>query len=143
MESDSTAAIEEAPVPRLLVNVWLRGAGYGPGFDGRVPPAELWAEVDAKAWEVAPAAAAVAGFVPPTGGPVTLPALEELEEDPPAWEGPTPTDLADAGEFGAADPLEELRAAAEAVGVAVDGRWGVKRLQREIDAARAGAGPDA
>ncbi len=33
--------------------------------------------------------------------------------------------------------LDELRAEAEELGVAVDGRWGVDRLRDEIDAAKA------
>lgn len=40
--------------PRLLVNVWARQQGYGPGFGDTVPPAEVWPEIDADAWVVAP-----------------------------------------------------------------------------------------
>lgn len=37
-----------------------------------------------------------------------------------------------------APDLDALRAQAAELGVAVDGRWGAKRLQAEIDAARGG-----
>lgn len=36
------------------------------------------------------------------------------------------------------EDIDKLRADAEALNIAVDGRWGVKRLQAEIDKALAG-----
>ena len=113
----------------LIANVWVNGRGYGPSFGPDLPPADV--ELPDHVW------ADGGGGVDDADDRV-----EHVMPDPPATEGER--DQSETGAvlrsdgsmvgWGSLDDLDkpQLLELAEARGVEVDRRWGVKRLRATL-----------